>query len=104
MMKIVAITACPTGIAHTYMAADALQKAALAMGLKIKVETQGAMGIENILTARDIAQADLVLIASDIDIEQRERFLGCTVRTVPLESVLLDATAVLKAAAAHVAT
>ena len=44
-MKIVAVTACPTGIAHTYMAADALQKAATALGLKIKVETQGAMGM-----------------------------------------------------------
>ena len=46
-MKIVAVTACPTGIAHTYMAADALQKAATGLGLKIKVETQGAMGMEN---------------------------------------------------------
>lgn len=46
-MKIVAVTACPTGIAHTYMAADALSKAAPKKGLQIKVETQGAMGIEN---------------------------------------------------------
>ncbi|MBP9662538.1 MAG: PTS fructose transporter subunit IIB, partial [Aeromonas sp.] len=63
-----------------------------------KVETQGAMGLENVLTARDIASADLVLIASDIEIEQKERFLGCAVRQVSLESVLLDAAAVLKAA------
>lgn len=96
-MKIVAVTACPTGIAHTYMAADALQKAATALGLKIKVETQGAMGMENMLTARDIASADLVLIASDIEIEQKERFLGCPVHQVTLEIVLLDANAVLKA-------
>lgn len=95
-MKIVAVTACPTGIAHTYMAAEALQKAATALGLKIKVETQGAMGLENILTARDIASADLVLIASDIEIEQGERFLGCTVRQVSLERVLLDAQSVLR--------
>lgn len=96
-MKILAVTACPTGIAHTYMAAEALQSAADKLGLKIKVETQGAMGLENVLTARDIAGADLVLIASDIEIEQKERFLGCTVRQVSLESVLLDAAAVLKA-------
>ena len=96
-MKIVAVTACPTGIAHTYMAADALQKAATALGLKIKVETQGAMGMENMLTARDIASADLVLIASDIEIEQKERFLGCPIHQVRLETVLLDANAVLKA-------
>ncbi|WOQ14576.1 PTS fructose transporter subunit IIB [Aeromonas media] len=96
-MKILAVTACPTGIAHTYMAAEALQKAADKLGLKIKVETQGAMGLENVLTAREIADADLVLIASDIEIEQKERFLGCNVRQVSLESVLLDAAAVLKA-------
>ncbi|MGH1410760.1 MAG: PTS fructose transporter subunit IIB [Aeromonas sp.] len=95
-MKIVAVTACPTGIAHTYMAADALQKAATALGLKIKVETQGAMGVENSLTARDIASADLVLIASDIEIEQKERFLGCHIHRVRLETVLLDAQAVLR--------
>ncbi|MCS3458357.1 PTS fructose transporter subunit IIB [Aeromonas sp. BIGb0445] len=94
-MKVVAVTACPTGIAHTYMAAEALQKAAAQLGLKIKVETQGAMGLENILTARDIASADLVLIASDIEIEQKERFLGCPQRQVSLESVLLNAVAVL---------
>lgn len=97
-MKILAVTACPTGIAHTYMAAEALQNSADKLGLKIKVETQGAMGLENVLTARDIASADLVLIASDIEIEQKERFLGCAVRQVSLESVLLDAAAVLKAA------
>ncbi|MDX7921345.1 PTS fructose transporter subunit IIB [Aeromonas media] len=97
-MKILAVTACPTGIAHTYMAAEALQKAADKLGLKIKVETQGAMGLENVLTAREIASADLVLIASDIEIEQKERLLGCNVRQVSLESVLLDAAAVLKAA------
>ncbi|MBV7469439.1 MULTISPECIES: PTS fructose transporter subunit IIB [Aeromonas] len=96
-MKILAVTACPTGIAHTYMAAEALQKAADKLGLKIKVETQGAMGLENVLTAREIAGADLVLIASDIEIEQKERFLGCNVRQVSLESVLLNASAVLKA-------
>lgn len=102
-MKIVAVTACPTGIAHTYMAADALHKAAVSLGLKIKVETQGAMGIENMLNARDIAQADLILIASDIEIEQKDRFLGCPVKQVSLESVLLDAVKVLSAASNHAA-
>lgn len=95
-MKIVAVTACPTGIAHTYMAAEALQKAATALGLKIKVETQGAMGMENMLTARDIAAAELVLIASDIEIEQKDRFLGCRTHQVRLETVLLNAQAVLR--------
>lgn len=100
-MNIVAVTACPTGIAHTYMAADALRKAASALSMKIKVETQGAMGIENILTAHDIARADLVLLASDIEVEQKERFLGCPQRRVSLEAVLLDPIAVLQAAGGH---
>ena len=57
-MNIVAVTACPTGIAHTYMAAEQLAKTGKALGHKIKVETQGAMGIENQLSAEDIRNAD----------------------------------------------
>ncbi|MBK0019483.1 PTS fructose transporter subunit IIB [Kosakonia sp. S42] len=100
-MKIVAVTACPTGIAHTYMAADALQKSANTLNIKIKIETQGAMGVENMLTAKDIVAADLVLIVSDIDIAQNERFAGCNVLHIPLESVLLDAKTALYKAIRH---
>ena len=57
-MNIVAVTACPTGIAHTYMAAEQIEKTAKALGHHIKVETQGAMGIENELSAEDIREAD----------------------------------------------
>lgn len=89
-MKIVAVTACPTGIAHTYMAADALVKAAPKFNVQIKVETQGAMGIENPLTPHDIAQADKVLIVSDIDIEQAARFEGMNIVHIPIEDVLLN--------------
>ena len=88
-MKIVAVTACPTGIAHTYMAADALMKAAPKHNVQIKVETQGAMGIENQLTPHDIAQADRVLIVSDIEIEQPGRFEGTRIQ-IPIEEVLLN--------------
>lgn len=94
-MKIVAVTACPTGIAHTYMAADALQKEANRQTIPIKVETQGAMGIENQLNAIDIANADVVLIASDIEIEQRARFTGSKIHCVTIEEVLIDARRVL---------
>ena len=94
-MRIVAITACPTGIAHTYMAADALRKAAKKMGIYIKVETQGAMGIENELNATDICHADIVLIASDIDIEDAERLNGKNIKHVSIEKVLTDVNAVL---------
>jgi fructose-specific phosphotransferase system IIB component len=73
-MKIVAVTACPTGIAHTYMAAEQLEKTARKLGHAIKVETQGAMGIENELSAEDIAAADAAIIAADIALEQPDRF------------------------------
>ncbi|MGF1742754.1 PTS fructose transporter subunit IIB [Vibrio profundum] len=94
-MKIIAVTACPTGIAHTYMAADALKKEAQKQQMCVKVETQGAMGIENALSAHDIAQSDLVLIASDVEIEQRERFSSCKVMQVSIEDVLTNVGAVL---------
>ena len=75
-MNIIAVTACPTGIAHTYMAAAALKKAAEGMGHKIKVETQGAIGIENKISAGDLAAAELVIIAADVAISGKERFDG----------------------------
>ena len=62
---IIAVTACPTGIAHTYMAEDALKKKAKEMGVDIKVETNGSEGIKNRLTAEDIARADGVIVATD---------------------------------------
>ena len=75
-MKIVAVTACPTGIAHTYMAAEMLEKTAKAMGHEVRVETQGSMGIENELSAKDIKEADVVIFAVDIQVEKEERFAG----------------------------
>jgi PTS system fructose-specific IIC component len=73
--RLVGITACPTGIAHTFMAAEALQKAAAAMGHTIKVETQGSVGAKNQLTAEDIAAADAVVIAADTKVDTT-RFAG----------------------------
>lgn len=73
--KIVAITACPTGVAHTFMAAEALETEAARQGHQIKVETRGSVGAKNQLTAQDIADADLVIIAADIDVPL-ERFNG----------------------------
>ena len=73
-MKIIAVTACPTGIAHTYMAAEQLEKTARKLGHSIKVETQGAMGIENELSEEDIAGAEVVIFAADIAVEREERF------------------------------
>lgn len=73
-MKILAITACPTGIAHTYMAAEYLERAGELLGHTVKVETQGAMGIENRITEEDVKGADAVIIAADIPIQGRDRF------------------------------
>lgn len=67
-VKIVAVTACPTGIAHTYMAAEKLEQTAKDLGYTLKCETNGSGGAKNVLTAEDIAQADGVIIAADITI------------------------------------
>jgi fructose-specific phosphotransferase system IIB component len=75
-MKIVAVTACPTGIAHTYMAAEQLEKTAKAAGHTIRVETQGAMGIENEISKKEISEAEVVIFAVDIEVEKKERFDG----------------------------
>jgi PTS system fructose-specific IIC component len=73
--KIVAVTSCPTGIAHTFMAAEGLQQAAKALGHEIRVETQGSVGAQTPLTAEEIAAADLVIIAADKNVEL-SRFAG----------------------------
>lgn len=74
-MKFVAITSCPTGIAHSQMAAENIQTTAERLGHEIKVEVQGAMGAENELTAAEIADADAVIIAADTSVS-RDRFEG----------------------------
>ena len=73
--KIVAITACPTGVAHTFMAAEALQQAAKRLGYELQVETQGSVGARNPLSAQAISEADVVLLAADIEVPT-ERFAG----------------------------
>ncbi|MGW6709078.1 fructose-specific PTS transporter subunit EIIC [Streptomyces sp. NPDC054956] len=74
-VKLVAVTACPTGIAHTYMAAEKLQQAADRLGVRMKVETQGSIGAENVLSDNDVREADAVIIAADKEVD-RERFAG----------------------------
>lgn len=74
-MKIVAVTSCPNGIAHTYMAQEKLEQAAHELGIDIKVETQGGVGVENRLSAKDIEEADGVIIAADRQVDL-SRFHG----------------------------
>ncbi|WP_027410312.1 PTS fructose transporter subunit IIABC [Anoxybacteroides tepidamans] len=81
--KIVAVTACPTGIAHTYMAADALKAKAKEMNVDIKVETNGSSGVKNELTTNDIEEAVAVIVAADKQVEM-ERFRGKHVIQVPV--------------------
>ena len=94
-MNIVAVTACPTGIAHTYMAAEQLEKTAKTLGHAIRVETQGAMGIENELSAQDIHNADVAIFAVDIEVEKRERFDGKRIVQVTVQEAIRNPKGVL---------
>lgn len=89
MKKLLAVTACPTGIAHTYMAAESLQQAAKGKNVDIKVETRGAVGVENAITAEEIAQAHAIIIAADTDVEE-SRFAGKPVVKVPVAHAIKD--------------
>lgn len=80
---ILAVTACPTGIAHTYMAADALKKKAAEMGVDIKVETNGSTGVKNALTPEEIDRAEAIIVAADKQVEMA-RFEGKKVIQVPV--------------------
>ncbi|MEU9113112.1 fructose-specific PTS transporter subunit EIIC [Streptomyces sp. NPDC048483] len=80
-LKLLAVTACPTGIAHTYMAAEKLAQAARSLGHEIKVETQGSIGAENVLSDNDVRDADGIIIAADKDVD-RGRFVGKRVLAV----------------------
>lgn len=75
-MKLLAVTACTAGVAHTYMAAKYLEKAAKAKGIDIKVEKQGANGLEDRITAKDVAEADGIIFATDVGVAESERFEG----------------------------
>ena len=82
-IKIVAVTSCPTGIAHTYMAAEGLEKAAKAAGAQIKIETRGSGGAKNVLTEAEIAEADCVIIAADAKVPMG-RFHGKKLISLPV--------------------
>ena len=98
-MRLVAVTSCPTGIAHTYMAAESLEQSAHAAGHEIVVETQGAVAWEP-LSPEAIAAADAVIIAADVQIRDRERFTGKPVVTVGVRRAITDAPGLLDQAVA----
>nr|WP_086937582.1 fructose-specific PTS transporter subunit EIIC [Thaumasiovibrio occultus] len=88
---IVAVTCCPSGVAHTFMAANALKKAGAEAGIKIKVETQGQNGIQNRITAADVANAKLVILAHDIPVKDADRFANANVQECTTKEAMRNA-------------
>jgi fructose-specific PTS system IIB-like component len=97
-MKIVAVTACPTGIAHTYMAAEALENAAKKLGHWIKVETQGSIGIENKITQSEANDADLVIFAADVAVKEEKRFKNKPIYRAEAQKAIKNAKSVIEEA------
>ncbi|MFB4168011.1 fructose-specific PTS transporter subunit EIIC [Virgibacillus sp. JSM 102003] len=95
--KILAVTACPTGIAHTYMAAEKLSETAKEMGISIKVETNGSGGVKNCLTNKEIEEADTIIVAADTKVEM-ERFDGKPVIETGVGKAIHEATDLLERA------
>ena len=87
-MKIVGVAACTSGIAHTYIAKQKLEKAAKALGHEVHIDTQGTIGTEDELSKEEIKQADVVIIAADIKIGGKERFEGKKVIEIPTNMVI----------------
>ncbi|HCM1427232.1 TPA: PTS fructose transporter subunit IIC [Vibrio parahaemolyticus] len=94
---IVAVTCCPSGVAHTFMAAKALEKAGAAAGLKIKVETQGQNGIQNRITDLDVANTKLVILAHDIQVKDAHRFAKANVVECSTKEAMRNAATLVKA-------
>ena len=94
---IVAVTCCPSGVAHTFMAAKVLEKAGAAAGLKIKVETQGQNGIQNRITDLDVANAKLVILAHDIQVKDAHRFAKANVVECSTKEAMRNAATLVKA-------
>lgn len=103
MTKIIAVTACPSGVAHTYMAAESIERAAKEKNWDVKVETQGSIGIENELTPDDIASADIVILTKDIGIKFEERFTGKVVVKVNISDAVKRAYAIMSKIETHLA-
>lgn len=95
-MKIVGIAACTSGIAHTYIAKEKLIKAGEKLGHEVRIETQGTIGTENQLTAKEIKEADVVIIAADIKVGGKNRFQDKKVIEIPTSTVIKAPTAVIQ--------
>ncbi|MDC0609583.1 fructose PTS transporter subunit IIB [Vibrio sp.] len=97
-LKIVAVTACVTGVAHTYMAAEQMKKEFKKHGYNLKVETQGVLGSDYTITDSDVEQADIIILTKDIDIVDKERFDGYyRVIKVGIKDIMMDIEKVIHA-------
>ena len=94
---VIGITSCPTGVAHTYMAQEALEKGAQVLGHEVKIETQGSVGADNVLTAEDIARADVVIIAADTNVDPAH-FVGKRLYRTGTKAAINDAVQVINTA------
>lgn len=94
-MKFLAVTACPSGVAHTYMSAEALERAAKKHGIEIKVETQGATGVENRIEKEDLQGVDAVILTKDMPIKESERFEGIPTVKVGVSMAVKKADAII---------
>lgn len=100
-MNVIAVTACPSGVAHTYMSAEALEKAFKSTGHNVKVETQGSIGIENKLTSEDVKAADYVILTKDVAIQDEERFKGKVIVRITVTDAIKKSEAMVKKLEQH---
>ncbi|RKD73357.1 PTS system IIB component (Fru family) [Sinobaca qinghaiensis] len=95
-MKIVGVAACTAGIAHTYLAKEKIVEASKKAGHQVKIETQGTIGTEDELTEEEIKEADVVIIAADISISNRDRFENKVVLQIPTHVAMKSPKALIK--------
>jgi len=100
-MKIVGVSSCPSGVAHTYMAAVALKKSGKKFGINIKIETQGAVGIENEITKEDLKDVDYVILTKEVAIKNEERFAGKKIVRVKISDAVKKSDAIIEKLIAH---
>ncbi|MFA9398578.1 MAG: PTS fructose-like transporter subunit IIB [Clostridiaceae bacterium] len=103
-MNIVAVTSCPSGVAHTYMAAEAIENAFKKAGHTIKVETQGSIGIENAIKKSEVEKADYVVLTKDVAIQKEDRFAGKQIVRIGVSDAIKKADALVKKLEAHYAS
>ena len=96
IMKIVAVTSCPSGVAHTYMSAESLELSGKKFGVDVKVETQGSSGIENRLQFDEIKAADCVILTNDVEIREIDRFKGKKVVKMGVSDIIKKSDPLIK--------